>query len=48
MGPIARGNKSFTEEYILEKALQNLEKVDVIGITEELNNIINQVRSILN
>jgi hypothetical protein len=43
MGPLARGNKAYTEEYILEKALQNLEKVDAIGITAELNKLIYQV-----
>ena len=43
MGPIARGNKNFTEEYILAKALKNLEKIDVIGLTEELNSMIPQV-----
>jgi len=44
MGPMAKGNKNYTEKYILEKALQNLEKLDVIGIMEHLNLMIRQLR----
>lgn len=43
MGPNAVGNKRFTEEYILQRALANLEKLDVIGLTEEMNRMILQV-----
>ena len=43
MGPMARGNKNYTEQYILDRALRNLEKLDVVGITEKMNQMIVQV-----
>ena len=43
MGPLAVGNKAYTEQYILDKALENLKKLDVVGITEELDRMVSQV-----
>ena len=40
---MARGNKNYTEQYILDRALRNLEKLDVVGITEKMNQMIVQV-----
>ena len=45
MGPIAKGNQTYTEEYLLKRALENLEKIDAVGITNELDNLIVQVRN---
>jgi hypothetical protein len=48
MGPAAVGNKNLTDEVILQRALRNLEKLDVVGITEELDDMLYQVRPIPN
>lgn len=44
MGPIAKGNKNLTEEVVLKTALKNLAKLDVIGLTEELDEMIPQLK----
>jgi len=43
MGPMAKGNKNYTEAYILARAMENLRKLDAIGIVERLDDMITQV-----
>ena len=44
MGPNARGKTNISEEYILEHALQNLQRIDVLGVTERLDDILVPLR----
>ena len=40
MGPHAKGNETYTDAFMLKRALANLNKIDAIGITERLNELI--------
>jgi len=44
LGPNARHNATFTPEYMLKKALENLQKTDCVAVTEHLNDLIDQLR----
>ena len=44
MGPNALKNETMTLPFMMQRAIANLKKVDVIGITEELNNAIIQLK----
>lgn len=45
MGPDVYGHKDeMTEEYMLQRAKENLRKMDVVGITEKLDQLINLLR----
>ena len=44
MGPNTKNNATFTDEFLLNRAKTNLRKLDVIGITENLNDMISQLR----
>ena len=44
LGPNAKDNATITEEFMLQRALENLEKMDVVGITEKLNRMIVQLK----
>jgi len=44
MGPMARRNNTYTEQYVLDRALQNLAKVDVVGITSDLEGMVKQLK----
>lgn len=46
MGPSAQGNKDLSEEIILERALVNLKKLDVVGITDRLDEMLIQVSAL--
>ena len=40
MGPNVRGNETYTDAFMLRKAKANLRKLDVVGITERLDDLI--------
>lgn len=48
MGPNAYKNETITLNFMMERAIANLNKVDVVGITEELQKVIPQLKFHMN
>lgn len=44
LGPNSYKNETFTPEYLLERALENLRKTDCVAVTEKLNDLVAQLR----
>jgi hypothetical protein len=44
LGPNAYQNSTITDEFILKRALHNLRRTDCVGVTERLDDLIDQLK----
>jgi hypothetical protein len=44
LGPNVRKNNSYTETFMLKKALANLRKTDCVAVTEHLDGLVDQLK----
>ena len=44
LGPHDRKNDTYTEEYMLQRALENLRKTDAVAVTEHLDGLVDQLK----